>query len=95
MFFGQEMVDFYKGKAVEIFKRNLFGAGYVFLMWTLIFAIFAGLFYWIGHTKFTNPRVIKAQREMHDFLLQAKQDMLKEDQKNKFKELMKAKMVQQ
>jgi hypothetical protein len=32
---------------------------------------------------------------MHEFLLKSKQDMIKENQKDKFKELMKAKMVQQ
>ena len=94
MFYGQEMVDFYKSNAVKIFQRNYLGTAKVVFIWTIIFAIFGFLFYFIGHRKYTNPEKIKAQKEMHEFLLKAKQDMIKENQKEKFKELMKAKMIQ-
>ena len=60
MFYGQEMVDFYKLQAVNIFKRNLYGAATVILIWSLIFAFFGATFLYIGHIKYANPKKIKA-----------------------------------
>ena len=65
-----------------------------FLIYACLFLFFGGIFYLWGHYRYNNPKVLKAQAEMHDFLLEAKNDMKREHQKEKFKELMKAKMIQ-
>ena len=66
------MVEFYRDKASKIFKRNLYGTAMVALIWIIIFTFFGALFYYLGHRKYTNPDKIKAQKEMHEFLLSAK-----------------------
>lgn len=78
-FWASEMIDFYQDNAPNIFKKNYLGAVTQFLIYTMLLCFFGGLFFAYGYLRYANPNVLKAQREMHEFLLQTKLEMTKEN----------------
>lgn len=95
MFWGQEMVEFYEVNAAPLFKSNKLAGFISVLLWTLIFVFWGGVFYLYGMFKYANPNKLKAQQEMHDWLLETKNEMRKEKQKDDFKNVLKAKLIQE
>ena len=77
-YWADDIRNIYTGKRGVIFRSNPLNTLLSILVYVLYFLIFGIIFYFIGYFKYDNPKILKAQIEMLEFLQEFKNKLLEE-----------------
>lgn len=92
-YWANDIRNIYIDNASTIFKKNYLHSFYNFLIYLIYFFVFGSIFYSMGYYRYDNPKIYKAQKEMLEFLQDAR-DKIRDDKKEEHKLMkMKSKMI--